>query len=329
MRRVRHRLFREIFVPALRLFRDTLLTDPDVPRLRDWVAAMERALAQDEPGARIGNVDLGRCSGAWFDIEGADPARTILYLHGGAFVMETPRLHGGFLTRLAKQCRANALMPSYRLAPEHPFPGAHDDSFSAYRWLLAKGADPAKMIVVGDSAGGNLCLSLLQRLRHEGLPLPACAVAMSPLTDGTFSGPSIKRNDGLDPMFTAAGFHRLAPLYLADEAQRAQPLASPLFGELSGMPPILLTVGSSELLLDDSVRFASRCPGTELQVWHDMPHVFPLFEFFPEAVRARADMARFIEASLANAIAPDVQSTIPNQQAEGEAYGAEIQRADR
>jgi len=298
MKRVRNRLFREVFSPALRVFRSTLLDDPDVAALRAWAAALDRALTRDELGATTREVALASCTATWFDIAGADPKRVLLYLHGGAFVIETPRLHSAFVSRLARDAGLHALMPHYRLAPEHPFPAAPDDALAAYRWLLAEGFCASDIVVGGDSAGGNLALGLLQRAEHEGLPLPACALAISPLTDGAFSGDSIRRNDGVDPMFTARGFEKLAPLYLPDAASRRQPLASPLFGRLENMPPLLLTVGSSELLLDDSVRFAQRCASAELQVWHDMPHVFPLFDFLPEALEVRRSMARFIAHSL-------------------------------
>jgi len=127
-----------------------------------------------------------------------------------------------------------------------------------------------------------------------GLAQPACAIALSPLTDGLLMGGTIQRNGGIDPMFTARGFRAIAPLYIADPAQRAVPLASPLYSDCVGLARLLLMAGSSELLLGDSVRFALRCPGAELQVWHDMPHVFPLFDFLPEAAPALEELARFI-----------------------------------
>jgi acetyl esterase/lipase len=341
MNRIRNRLVREVFRPAMRLFRDTLLADPNVPALRRWVARMESALAHDEPGATTRRVGLAQCEATWFEVAGAQPGQVILYLHGGAFVFETPRLHGAFLTRLARDCGMCALMPHYRLAPEHPFPAAADDALASYRWLLAQGIEASRIVVAGDSAGGNLCLGLLQRLRHDRLPMPACALAMSPLTDATFGGDSVRRNDGLDPMFTASGFHKLAPLYLRDASQRAWPLASPLLGDLDGMPPTLLTVGSSELLLDDSVRYALRCRGAELQVWHDMPHVFPLFEFLPQAAEARKGMRRFIGDALAaqpprpalpdRAANPDGVIGAPplhTQPQQGDIDGTRVQRAD-
>lgn len=314
IRHLRNRVTREVFVPALRLFRDTLLNHPDPVALREWAGRLEAALVHDSDVAASRPIALGHCAASWFEAPFTDARRVILYLHGGAFVVETPRLHGAFVTRLAAATGCGVLVPHYRLAPEHPFPAAHDDALTAYRWLLDSGREGREIAVAGDSAGGNLTLGLLQRIVHEGLPAPACAVALSPITDGPLSGESIRRNDGLDPMFTAAGFHALVPLVLPDAAQRAWPLASLLFGEMAGLPPLLLQVGSSELLLDDSIRFAQRCPGARLQVWHDMPHVFPLFEFLPQASAALADIARFIDHQLPPTGGP---------------RGTEIQRTDR
>ncbi len=291
---LREFLSRQALVPSLRLMRDRLAVRPDYQDLRKWGARFDRAYPKTPHEARVTEVAIGDVKALWIGAKGARKNRVILYLHGGAFVMETPSLHSSLVARIAKEARARALMPSYRLAPEHPFPAALDDCMSAYRFLLDSGFRPADIVVAGDSAGGNLTLALLLRVRDEGLPLPAGAVAMSPLTDATFGGDSIRRNEGHDAMFAPALFFALAPLYVPDEKLRENPYASPLMGDLDGLPPILILVGSTELLLDDSVRFASRCPSATLEVWHDMPHVFPSFEFLPEAVDATERMGRFM-----------------------------------
>ncbi|HOY34148.1 MAG TPA: alpha/beta hydrolase [Aquabacterium sp.] len=323
--RIRKRVVREVFAPAMRLFRDTLQESGDVGAIRDWAARLDRALFHDETGGLWQVVALQHCAASWFNApaeQAASARRVILYLHGGAFVVETPRLHGAFVARLARAAQAAALMPHYRLAPENPFPASPDDAMAAYRWLLASGYAGREIVVAGDSAGGNLALGLLQRIVHEGLPVPSCAVALSPLTDATFSGESVRRNDGLDPMFTARGFETLSRFVAPDDAIRTWPLASPLFGDMAGLPPLLLQVGSSELLLDDSVRFAQRHPGAKLQVWHDMPHVFPLFDFLPESKAALGQIVQFIDATRARlADTPDKPT--------GDDHGTEVQRADR
>ena len=322
--RIRKRIVREVFAPAMRLFRDTLQESGDVGAIRDWAARLDRALMRDDPDGPRHLVALQHCAATWFDAlapQTVEAGRVILYLHGGAFIVETPRLHGAFVARLAHAAGARALMPHYRLAPENAFPASPDDALAAYRWLLARGHAGRDIVVAGDSAGGNLALGLLQRIVHEGLPVPACAVALSPLTDATFSGESVRRNDGLDPMFTARGFDTLARFIVPDDAMRTWPLASPLFGEMSGLPPLLLQVGSSELLLDDSVRFAQRHPGTKLQVWHDVPHVFPLFDFLPESQPALEQIVQFINAATPT---PGPAPTTPT----GADHGAEVQRPD-
>ena len=296
-------LVRESFLPALRVFRKLVVDRPDVGALRRWAARLEALFAHDEPGVGTREIGLPYCGASWFEVDGAPGPQVILYLHGGAFIIETPRLHGAFLARLCRQVGARALMPHYRLAPEHIYPAAADDCLDAYRWLLAQGHAPHDIVIAGDSAGGGLCLGLLTRLRGEGLPLPACALVLSPLTDGSMSGDSITRNDGLDPMFTARSFHAMAPLYMPDAALRTSPQASPLHADLDGLPPILVLVGSSELLLDDAVRFAQKCPSATLEVWHAMPHVFPLFDFLPEAARAVDRAGRFLRDHLAAATA--------------------------
>jgi acetyl esterase/lipase len=220
--------------------------------------------------------------------------RVVLYLHGGAFIAETPLLHGALLARICAEAQARGLMLSYRLAPEHRYPAALDDCVAAYRWLLAQGFASDQIVVAGDSAGGNLTLALLLRLRDESLPLPAGAVALSPVADFTFSGDSIQRNDGVDDMFSAVMMEPLVPVYLAQRELRTHPHVSPVFGDYTGLPPLLLVVGSTELLLDDSVRVFHRAPNAQLLVWHGMPHVFPAMDFLPQARAATQRIGHFI-----------------------------------
>ncbi len=184
-------------------------------------------------------------------------------------------------------------MIDYRLAPEHPFPAATDDCFAAWNWMLSTGFDPARVVFAGDSAGGNLALVTAMRARDEGLPLPAAIVLMSPLLDLSFSGPSFARNDGIDPMFRAETARRVQDWY-APGLDLADPRISPLFGRADGLPPTQLHVGSSELLLDDTLRYAAKAPGALAAVWHGMPHVFPAIRGLVDGDRAIAEMADFI-----------------------------------
>ncbi len=294
-------LTRQALRPTLRMARDHLAANPDYREVRKWAARADNTFSSQRPAARSSEIAIGDVKATWIDAKGARKDRVVLYLHGGGFIVETPRIHGALVARIGAQARARTLMPSYRLAPEHPCPVALDDCMAAYRYLLANGFAATDIALAGDSAGGNLALGMMLRARDEGLALPACAVVLSPATDGTLSGDSLRRNDGHDAMFAPSLFHALMPLYLRDANLRTHPHVSPLHGDLRGLPPILVLVGSTELLLDDAVRFASKCPSATLEVWHDMPHVFPLFHFLPEAADATQRIGRFVRDGFAAA----------------------------
>lgn len=298
MKLLKTRVGRRVFLSSLQFMRDRLASKPDYQHLRALAARLDQFTAapvdyQTQP------VVIGEQQATWIRVSDGCEARVVLYLHGGAFITETPQLHSALVARICKEARARALMPSYRLAPEHPFPAAIDDCVAAYRFLLDSGVDAASIVVAGDSAGGNLALVLLLRARDENLPLPAAVVTLSPLTDGSFGGDSIQRNNGHDPMFVPGIFEACGPLYMPDQELARNPYLSPLFGDLTSLPPVLMMVGSSELLLDDSVRFAGKCPSATLEVWHDMPHIFPAFDFLPEAVEATRRIGRFIRQHIA------------------------------
>lgn len=297
MARLRDLIGRKMLFPALRVMRAQMRLISDPLKLRAG-AAVGDALGSLPPDVRTEQVVAGTAPATWVLVKGARKGRVVLYLHGGAFITETPVFHGALLARICREVLARGLMVSYRLAPEHPYPAALDDCIAAYRWLLAQGVDESRIIVAGDSAGGNLTLALLLRLRDEGLPLPGGAVALSPVADLTFSGESVQRNDGVDDMFSADLMGAMVPLYLASRDLCTHPHVSPVFGDFTGLPPLLLIVGSTELLLDDSVRVAQRWPGSTLLVWDGMPHVFAGFGFLPEAREATRRIGRFIRACL-------------------------------
>jgi monoterpene epsilon-lactone hydrolase len=225
--------------------------------------------------------------------------RHVLYFHGGAYVAGSPALYRDFLWRIASAARAQVVCPVYRLAPEHPFPAALDDAVAAYRWLLAEGADPGGTALMGDSAGGGLVFALLLRLRDEGLPLPAAAVALSPWTDLALTGASIARNAAVDAIVQAREMPMLAEHYLAGADPRT-PYASPLYGDPTGLPPALIQVSDGETLLDDSVRLAERMRDAgctvELEIWPRMPHVWQTWaRVMPEARDAIARIGGFVQ----------------------------------
>lgn len=275
---------------------------PTIELLRRRAAMVDRRFGVEAADADASFEQLSADVGAqWFGPKGRERGGAILYLHGGAFCVHLPAIYGGFCMDLAHLTQVPVLLPAYRLAPEHPAPVALDDCELAYRWLLR--AVPAERIVLaGDSAGGNLALALLQRCRRVGLPVPAGAVLLSPVTDFSGEGWSMHFNEKRDVMYTLEALDMVIdhylPRMLADDPQ-----VSPLHGEWSGLPPLRFHVSSSALLLDHSLRAVERArlQGVDAQakVWADLPHVFPLFGGLPEAARCRAEMARFILARLA------------------------------
>ena len=199
---------------------------------------------------------------------------------------------------LCRRLQARALIPDYRLAPEHPYPAAPDDCHAAYRGLLAEGVDPRNIVLAGDSAGGNLVLVTLCRVRAAGEPLPACAVMLSPALDCTMQSPSMTTFDGQDPMIRRASLLVLRRHYVPSRFPFTNPDISPMFADFRGLPPLLFQVGSTELLRDEAMRAANKAHAAnvdvELELWPGAAHVFQLAEFLPEARLAVEHIARFV-----------------------------------
>lgn len=236
--------------------------------------------------------------GEWIEPLKVSPRGVILYLHGGAYVFGSAGTHRELAGRLARLSGRAVFLPEYRLAPEHPFPAAHEDARLAYRRLLELGHRPDEITVVGDSAGGGLTLSLALGLRDAGEPLPAKLVLLSPWTDlvpaDSYDADLVRRDPMIDTEFGKAA----ARSYYRDHDPK-HPLISPLYADLAGLPPMLIHVGSEEVLLPDSQRFAERAAAAgvvvDLQVWQDLWHVWHLFgSVLPDARRAHADIVRFI-----------------------------------
>ncbi|OKK12405.1 alpha/beta hydrolase [Streptomyces sp. CB02400] len=226
----------------------------------------------------------------------------LLYLHGGGYVIGSPDTHAGLVGELARRAGLRAVSVDYRLAPEHPFPAAVDDGLAAYPELLAAGTDPRDLVLAGDSAGGGLSIATLLAAREAGLPQPAAVVVFSPWTDLTLSGASIRSKEEADPIFTEADVRAYADLY-AGADDRAHPLVSPVFADLTGLPPLLVQVGANEILLDDAVRLAGRAgaDGVEvtLEVGPGLPHVFQHhYGRLDEADAALDRAARFLTSHL-------------------------------
>ncbi|MEX0311644.1 MAG: alpha/beta hydrolase [Tateyamaria sp.] len=228
---------------------------------------------------------------------GSEPTRTILYFHGGGYVFGSPRTHAAMLAALAKRAGAKAVLPRYPLAPEDPFPAALDHAIATFEACKALGG---QVVVGGDSAGGGLALSLLAHLLSEGRALPDAVFAFSPLTDLTFSGASFRDNAVAEVVLPAERASEMAGLYL-NGVDRSDPRASPLFAEFAGAPPVWITAGDTEILLDDSRRLVDRMRSQDTDVTyveeHDLPHVWPIFHnTLPEARRTLDSLAAWIKA---------------------------------
>jgi acetyl esterase/lipase len=215
----------------------------------------------------------------------ATPGKAVLYLHGGGHIFGSIKSHRHFVSRLAVATKATAWHIDYRLAPEHPYPAAIEDALAAYRALLDSGIAPADLVVGGESAGGNLAAALLLKLKDENLPQPAGLYLLSPWLDMTTTAESYDKVGARDPMISREGIVGVATAYLG--TQPDNPLASPVRADVSGLPPMLIQVGSEEVLLSDSITFANKAAMTgidvSLRVWAGMPHAWPLFHPFLRA----------------------------------------------
>jgi len=238
----------------------------------------------------------------WLIPEGAPSDRAILYFHGGGFRLGSVVSHRDLTARIAHTSGCCALSINYRLAPEHRFPAPLEDALAAYRWVLDQGYKPTDIAFAGDSAGGNLALAAMVSLRDRGLPLPAAAVLMSPWTDLTASGSSYVSRAAADPIHHRKMILALARDYLGDEGDPCNPLASPLFAGLGGLPPLLIQVGERETVLADSTSLAERARGAgvdvELQIWDGMIHVFQMFAELDETARAIDSISDFLRKHL-------------------------------
>jgi monoterpene epsilon-lactone hydrolase len=249
---------------------------------------------------QVTEVSAGGVPAHWLAAPGADPGRVLLFMHGGGYELGSLRSDGELAARLGRASGMRVLFPEYRLAPEHPFPAAIDDVRTAWRWLRDdQGLSAGSIAVAGASAGGGLAVALLVATRDAGDALPAAAVLMSPTVDLTSSGASMTERVYQDPFSTPALLHQLASDYLAG-ADPTTPLASPLFASLAGLPPLLIQVGTADLLLSDSQRLAAAATEAgvvvTLQVGEGLPHVYPIMLGTPEAAEATEQTGTFLRA---------------------------------
>lgn len=283
----------------LKLKPETIDWDTSIQELRDRVEKSAGMFGKLPPDMEIKPAPIDGLNAEFINITGGQEDKVILYFHGGGYVMGSCKAHRAIVSKFVKESGINAMTFDYRLAPEHPFPAALDDSIKAYNYLLSLNFSPNNIVFAGDSAGAGLCLSTLLALRDIGIPLPAAAAVLSPWTDVKCSGESYKNKDPLAP----EGSWEVYGAYYAGEHDPGDPLISPLYGDLQGLPPLFISVGENEKMLDDAVNFAdkSRKAGVEvtLNVGKDMVHCYPaLTPMFPEAKQAMEEICRFINSKI-------------------------------
>src|SRR6476620_4861954 len=256
------------------------------PRPVGWA---ERRQRLDEVGStwpvasdvKCEAVDCDGVPGEWSVVPGSEASRALLYFHGGGYCSGSIVSHRRMVTEAGRAARMRTLAIDYRRAPEHPYPAAHEEALAAWRFLRRQGIPAASIAVGGDSAGGNLTLGLIHRLRAAGEALPACAWLVSPWTDLTMSGATLLTKDAVDPLIHTGYLIELADAYAPKSIDRRDPLISPLFAELSGFPPILIQVGSAETLLADATRLAAAAGSADvdvtLEIWPHMIHAWPVW----------------------------------------------------
>jgi len=278
-------------------------TNADVPTLR---AAFSELMARVPvaPDVQQKPVEIGGVAGVEVTIGGNEAENVILYFHGGVYVIGYAAATVPLVGDLVRRTGTTAITLEYRLAPEHPYPAAVDDARAANVGLLAQGIAPVQIALAGESAGAGLAVALLLALRDAGVPLPSCGFLMSPYADLTLSGETLAAKREVDPLLTPEGLRARVPDYVGG-ADASNPLISPIFGDLSGLPPLLIQVGSHEVLLSDALRLAARAAISDvpvtLEVTPRVPHVFQAYAGLLDEAGAALDRASdFLNAQLAH-----------------------------
>jgi monoterpene epsilon-lactone hydrolase len=277
-------------------------TAADVPTLR---ASFEEVMRQVPvaPDVRQTPIAVGGIGAIEVTIDGTDSADVILYFHGGVYVIGSAAASVPLVSDLARRTATKVITVDYRLAPENPYPAALQDARAAYEGLLQQGVDPGRIAIAGESAGAGLAMATLLALRDAGKTLPSSAFLMSPYADLTLSGESVVDKEALDPLLTPDGLRRRLTDYVAD-SDASDPYISPVYGDLAGLPPMLIQVGSHEILLSDAIRLAARAATADVAVTLDVvprvPHVFQAYAAMLDEGDAALDRAAsFLTASFA------------------------------
>jgi acetyl esterase/lipase len=286
-------------IEQVRSFLADFIGSPDTPYMerRAQAAQFEAAFVMPA-GVRAEAGTLGGVKVEWIVPDGAANTPVLFHLHGGGYVLGTPGGSRAFTTEFALRTGARVVSIDYRLAPEHPYPAAVDDAVSAYSALLAQGVPSRAIAVGGESAGGGLTIAMLLAARDQGLPMPACAFAISPWTNLTCDGDTFETKKDVDPLLTRRSLKEMGDAYIANGNPRA-PYASPLFADLRGLPPLLIHVGSEEVLLDDSRILHNRAKSAgvdaDLKIADEMIHVWHMFHaMLPEGATAIREIADFV-----------------------------------
>lgn len=280
-----------------RTMKNKLGASGSVAKERESLEKMSGLMSRRSPGQP---ATLNGVSGEWVFPETGDGGRTLLYLHGGGYALGSPLSHRDMVGGIADAAHARVFLADYRLAPEHPFPAAVDDAVAAYEGLLEAGVDPAKLCIAGDSAGGGLTVATLVALRDRKLPLPAAGICISPWADLTCSSGSMTSMAEADPMLRPDALRWMGGLYLNGQDPKS-PLASPVYADLKGLPPLLIQVGTEEALYDDAITLSrvARDAGVDatLEVWEGMMHVWHLMaKLVPEGKQAIQVIGAFVVA---------------------------------
>lgn len=278
-----------------------VFTQPTEEVRANWDAFGD-SIPEYSPDVIIEPVDAGGVEAEWVAAPGAGDKRILLHFHGGGYAIGRPKSYRNYNARMSEATGARILAVDYRLAPENPFPAAVDDTLCAYRWALSQGHDPNNIGFMGESAGGGLVFATLLAARDQGLPLPGAAVAISPWIDLANTGQSHISNCEADPLIGPGALDNWATLYL-NGADPKTPLASPLYGDQTGLPPIYILVGGTEVLLDDSREMLKKLStagvNVTVEVAPEMPHIWPIFAYqLPEGRSAIQHMGAFFDQYL-------------------------------
>lgn len=285
----------------LRLRPDRIDWDTSITDFRQEAEKMNRVLAKLPKGVTSEAVADGEVAAEFITPPGASTDKVILYTHGGGYVSGSVQDHRSIVGKVAKNCGVRVFLFDYRLAPEHPYPAALDDSVAAYRWLLAHGFTPDHIMIMGESAGGGLCLATLLALRDQELPLPAAAIAISPWTDLKCTGESYRTKAKV--CLSPTGSWTVFSKYYVGDNDPMLPGISPLYGDLHGLPPLLIQAGDDEVLRDDAIQFAEKAQAAgvdvTLRVEKRMVHCYPLLApLFPEATEAMDEICAFVHGRM-------------------------------